>query len=284
MIHVPSVSKPLLTALVALWCLIAFAAHAQPSTPNKPAARKLTVTGSATLFPLVNDIARRFETLHSGTKIDVRADGSGQGIADLRAGVSDISMLSRALFARERDLFGFPIARDGLAVVVHRDNPIKSVSTRQLTDILTGQVVNWRELGGRDMPVRLAWRIHGQGSVELILDRLKLRRDQIDPHTIVDSNEEGIRLAAKDVSVVTLASVAEAERSAHAGVGIKLLAYNGLAASTRTIQSHNYMLSRPMTLVTRQVPQGLQKQFIDYALSREVIDLQVKYGFVPYQE
>ena len=76
----------------------------------------------------------------------------------------------------------------------------------------------------------------------------------------------------------------EAERSAQAGVGIKLLAYNGSTASSRTIQNHNYMLSRPMTLVTHYLPQGLQKQFIDYALSSDVVDLQVKYGFVPYQE
>jgi phosphate transport system substrate-binding protein len=232
----------------------------------------------------MTDVAQRFEHLHPGVKIELRSSGSGKGIAEVRAGTCDVGMLSRAPFANERDLFGYPIARDGLAVVVHRENPIKGVTTRQLTGILTGQLVNWKQLGGHDAPIRLAWRTQGHGSVELILEKLNLRREQVVPHTIVRTNEQGIALIAKDPHAVTLASVAEAELSAQAGVGVKLLAFNGSPASTRTIQNHNYMLSRPMTLVTRHLPQGLQKQFIDYALSPEVVDLQVKYGFVPYKD
>ncbi|HEY0337403.1 MAG TPA: hypothetical protein VGC70_08700, partial [Burkholderiales bacterium] len=76
----------------------------------------------------------------------------------------------------------------------------------------------------------------------------------------------------------------ESERSIRSGLSIKLVAYNGVPASSRSIQNHDYALSRPLTLITRQLPQGLQKHFIDYALSHDVIDLQVKFGFVPYQE
>ncbi|MGZ5094869.1 MAG: phosphate ABC transporter substrate-binding protein [Burkholderiales bacterium] len=283
-IHARSERNPLFMLAIALLCLVSSAAYAEASPNPKTLQGKLTITGSGTLFPLISDVARRFENRNPGVKIEVRAPGSGKGISELRAGTSDISMLSRTLFSNERDLFAFPIARDGLAVVVHRDNPVKNVTSRQLTELLTGEVVNWKQLGGRDTPVNVAWRTQGHGSVELILDRLNLRRDQIRPHVIVNTNEEAIRFTAREPNAVTLASVAEAERSTQAGVGIKLLAYNGSTASSRTIQNHNYMLSRPMTLVTRQLPQGLQKQFIDYALSSAVVDLQVKYGFVPYQE
>jgi phosphate transport system substrate-binding protein len=277
-------SRPVFILVLALLCLMISPVQAQGFSTVKTVQGKLVVTGSATLFPLMNDVARRFESKHTGIKIDVRSVGSGRGIVELRAGTADVGMLSRALFNNERDLFGFPIARDGLAVVVHRDNPIKGVNSRELSELLTGRIVNWKQLGGRDLPINLAWRIQGHGSVELILERLKLRRDQMRPHIVVNTGEEGIRVVAKDPKAVTLASVAEAERSAQAGIGIKLLAYNGSIASSRTIQNHNYMLSRPMTLVTRHLPQGVQKQFIDYALSSDVVDLQVKYGFVPYQE
>ncbi|HEV7393617.1 MAG TPA: substrate-binding domain-containing protein, partial [Burkholderiales bacterium] len=226
-IYARSERTPLFMMAIALLCLVSSVAHAQASPNPKTVQGKLIVTGSGTLFPLISDVARRFESRNPGIKIEVRAPGSGKGITEVRAGTSDISMLSRALFSNERDLFAFPIARDGLAVVVHRDNPIKNVTTRQLTELLTGQVVNWKQLGGRDLPVNVAWRTQGHGSVELILDRLKLRRDQIRPHVIVDTNEEAIRFTAREPNAVTLASVAEAERSAQAGVGIKLLAYNG---------------------------------------------------------
>ncbi|MDB5925805.1 MAG: LysR substrate-binding protein [Betaproteobacteria bacterium] len=277
-------SRPVFILVLALLCLMISPVQAQGFSTVKTVQGKLVVTGSATLFPLMNDVARRFESKHPGIKIDVRSIGSGRGIVELRAGTADVGMLSRALFNNERDLFGFPIARDGLAVVVHRDNPIKGVNSRELSELLTGRIVNWKQLGGRDLPINLAWRTQGHGSVELILERLNLRRDQMRPHIVVNTGEEGIRVVAKDPKAVTLASVAEAERSAQAGIGIKLLAYNGSIASSRTIQNHNYMLSRPMTLVTRHLPQGVQKQFIDYALSSDVVDLQVKYGFVPYQE
>ena len=193
-------------------------------------------------------------------------------------------MLSRGVLDNERDLFLFPIARDGVAVLVHRTNPLKNITKRQLTEILTGRTTNWKSLAGRDAPIHVGWRTNGQGSVELILDHLDLRRDQIGAHTTVVENADSIRFAAADPNAITLASVGESEHSAEAGTAIKLLAFNGVPASNRNLQNRSYELSRPVTLVTRQLPSGLQKEFIDYALSADVVDLQRKYGFVPYQE
>lgn len=274
---------PTLFLMIALglFSLLASSGHAQKSTPKLHG--KLSVSGATTLFPLVNDIARRYEGLHPGVTIDVRSAGSGKGLADVRTGAVDIGMLSRALLNNERDLFAYPIARDGVAVIVHRDNPLKGVTTQQLNALLTGQLTNWKTLTGRDVPVNLAWR-RGHGSFELMLERLNLKREQIVGHVLTGPTEDGIKFAAANTNGITLASVGKSERSMQSGVPIKLLAYNGVPASSRSIQNHGYALSRPLTLITRQLPQGLQKQFIDYALSQDVIDLQVKYGFVPYQE
>ena len=256
---------------------------ALPLYAQQPSSR-LTVLGSSLLFPMVSDMARRFERGHAAVKIDVRLDGSGKAVSDLRAGAVDIGMVSRALLDNERDLYAFHVARDGIAVVVHRSNPINNVNTPQLRALLTGTLSKWRELGGHDTPVELAWRSKGQGSVEFILQHVKLKREQIGPHTPVAENSDAIKFVASNVHAVTLASLGAAERSAQAGIPIKLLAYNSITASTQTLQNRTYALSRPLTLLTRFPPQGIQKQFIDFALSDHVIDLQVKYGFVPYQE
>jgi phosphate transport system substrate-binding protein len=271
----------LLIALAVL-SLVATSGHAQQATP-KLLRGKLTVSGAATLFPLVNDIARRYEGLHAGVTIEVRSAGSGKGVADVRAGAADIGMLSRALLNDERDLFAYPIARDGVAVIVHRDNPVKGVTRQQLSALLTGQITNWKTLTGRDAPVNVAWR-RGHGSFELMLERLNLKREQIVGQVLTGPTEDGLKFAAANTNGLTLASVGESERSIRSGLPIKLVAYNGVPASSRSIQNHDYALSRPLTLITRQLPQGLQKHFIDYALSHDVIDLQVKFGFVPYQE
>jgi phosphate transport system substrate-binding protein len=276
---------PALYALLAfsLLSLGAIEAHAQRSG-GKSVSPKLIVSGSSLLAPLMIDVARRFQAQHRNVAIDVRRLGSATAVAEVRKGASDIAMLSRGVLDNERDLFLFPIARDGVAVLVHRTNPLKNITKRQLTEILTGRTTNWKSLAGRDARIHVGWRTNGQGSVELILDHLDLRRDQIGPHTTVVENADSIRFAAADPNAITLASVGESERSAEAGTAIKLLAFNGVPASNRNLQNRSYELSRPVTLVTRQLPSGLQKEFIDYALSADVVDLQRKYGFVPYQE
>jgi phosphate transport system substrate-binding protein len=272
----------LLRICVLLLCLIAGAPHAQ-SGNSKPVQGKLTLSGAFLLQPLMADIARRFESSHPGVKIDVRGSGTPQGVADLRSGAADIGMVSRALLENERDLFAFHIARDGLAVVLHRDNPIKNMDAARVRNLLTGRAANWKELGGRDAPVELAWRSKGQGSVEFVFEHFKLKREQIGPHTNVFENADAIKFVSAHPNGVTLASVGDAERSVQAGVPIKLLAFNGIPASNRNIHNRSYALSRPLTLITRRVPERLQKQFIEYALSDDVIDLQVKHGFVAYQ-
>ena len=75
-----------------------------------------------------------------------------------------------------------------------------------------------------------------------------------------------------------------AERSAKSGVAIKLLVYEGIPASTRTLRERIYLLSRPLLLVTRGIPEGAQKRLVDFAVSRAVNDLHEKHGFVPYED
>jgi phosphate transport system substrate-binding protein len=280
-----SAVQTLFLVSVLLSCLtVGSAQAAQSSGASRPLQGKLTVSGAFLLQPLMADIGRRFESLHPRVKIDVRSGGSQKGMSDLRSGAADIGMVSRALLENERDLFAFHVARDGLAVVVHRDNPLKDMNAAQVRDVLTGRAANWKEFGGRDAPVQLAWRSNGQGSVEFVFEHFKLKREQIGRHTSVVENSDAIKFVAANPHAVTLASVGDAERSAQAGVPIKLLAYNGTPASNRNLQNRSYALSRPLTLVTRRLPEGLQRQFIDYALSNDVIDLLVNHGFVAYQD
>jgi phosphate transport system substrate-binding protein len=256
--------------------------HAQQPS-SSVAQRNLVIVGAVLFMPLMTDIARRFEALYPGVRIELRLTGVAEGLSIVRAGGADIAMLQRGLQNPERDLFGHPIARDGLAVVVNRDNPVKNVSRRGLTDILMGRIANWKSLGGRDAPIKLAWRT-GEGSTYFILDYLKLRGEQIGPNITVADNDEAIKFVATEPNGVALASVASSERSIRAGTAIQMLAFDGLPAASRTIHNHAYPLSRPLLLVTRTVPEGLQKQFIDYSGSPRVLDLQLKYGFVPYQD
>jgi phosphate transport system substrate-binding protein len=247
-------------------------------------ARPLVLTGSSTIYPLMLEIGRRFERLNPGVNIDVTSGGSGKGISDLRGGISDIAMVSRQLADNERDLFAFALCRDGAAIVVHRSNPLKGLSSRQLSDVLTGKISDWKQLGVRPGPLKLAWRKEGQAIPELVMTHLKLKPEQIRSQATIFENEDAIAFVAKDRNAITLVALGVAEQSVKSGAAVKLLAYGGIPASTRSVRDHTYLLSRPLSLVTRTPPTGLQKRLIDYASSAAVTDLMEKHGFVPYQD
>jgi phosphate transport system substrate-binding protein len=272
------------SAALALLSLVSPLAGAQTSAGTSLPPRSLVVTGSSTVYPLMTDIIRRFEGLHPGVSIDVRSGGSAKGIADLRSGVSDIAMVSRQLADNERDLFTFPLCRDGAAIVVHRSNPLTGLSSHQLSELLTGHLTDWKQLGARPGAIKVAWRREGQAIPELILQHLKLRPEQIRSHTAFFENADAIGFVANDRNAITVAALGVAERSVKSGVAIKLLAYQGIPASTRAVRDRSYSLSRPLILVTRSTPTGLQKLLVDYAASGAVTDLHEKHGFVPYME
>lgn len=254
--------------------------RAEPSAPL-PASR-LLLTGSTTMAPLMEAVAKRYQSLHPGIQFEVQMGGSGRGISDARQGKADIGMVSRALGESEHDLYGMPIARDGVTLIVHKDNPVNSLSERQLLDIYSGKIANWRQVGGRDAPMQILAGPPEGGSSDLFSHYLRLPYDQFKTQRRIAANADRIAAVSEDPLAIIYLSVGEAERKAHDGAPIKLLAIGGVAASSRNVRSGNYPLSRPLTLVTRGVPNGAARAFIEYCVSSQVTDLLLAFDFVPY--
>lgn len=245
-------------------------------------AGRLLVTGSSTMAPLVTAIAKRFQGLHPGVQVEVQMGGSGRGIADVRQGKADIGMVSRALAEAEQVFYGVPIARDGVAVVIHRDNPVPSLTDRQIADIYTGKITHWTQVGGADKPILLVKAEAGRSSTELFTHYFGVPYDDIKARQVVGDNPTRIKLLIENPNAILYVSVGEAERKAQAGVPIKLLPVAGVAATSKNIRSGDYPISRPLTLVTRELPKGLAKAFIEFSLSSEVTDLVLAHDFVAY--
>lgn len=268
-----------MTAFI-LGCLaLAGAAGAQQ---NEAAAGRLLLTGSSTMAPLVTAIARRFQTLHPGTRVEVQMGGSGRGLSDARQGKADIGMVSRALTEKERDLQGFPIARDGVTLVVHKTNPVDVLTDRQVVEIYTGRIANWKLVGGRDAPILVVKAEEKRSSTELFMDYFGIGYADIKAQRLVGDNPARIKLLIENPDALLYMSVGEAERKAQAGVPIKLLPVGGVAATSENIRNGNFPISRALTLVTRTLPKGLERSFIEFSLSSQVTDLVIAHDFVPY--
>lgn len=104
----------------------------------------LSISGSSTIAPLMAEIGQRFEARHPGVRVDVQSGGTSRGIQDVRGGLAALGMVSRALNADEHDLTAHAIARDGIALIVHADNPLKDIGSAQVVGLYTGRLSDWR--------------------------------------------------------------------------------------------------------------------------------------------
>ncbi len=245
---------------------------------------RLLVTGSSTMCPMMAEVGRRFQSLHRGVTVEVQCGGSERGISDLNEGKCDIGMTSRPLNKRESNLLGFPVARDGVSIIVHKNNPVKSLSNAQVVGIFTGKIINWKKIGGLDAPIDVILREKQKSSSELLGDYYKLKWKDIKGRVIAGDNPVTINAVASDPQAIGYVSSGNAEYETAAGIPIKILPVNGMMPTRRNIITGNYPISRPLMLVTSKLPTGLAREFIDFSLSSSIVDLIEKYEYVPYQD
>jgi phosphate transport system substrate-binding protein len=241
--------------------------------------RRVVVAGSRDLAPLMEDVGRRFEETHPGVRIDVDP-ADERGAADTRTGLADVGMLGRALRPDETGLHGVVVARDGIAFILNRNNPVKSLDERQLLGLFTGTYTNWREVGGSDRPVTLVGLAEGRQLREAFLERFGLPASRVKTDPAVLSGEQAIAAVAAHPDAVGYACLGKAEL-ASAKLPIRLLPWSGVPATLAEVRAGRYPLTRPLLLLTREPAEGVIAEFIAFARSEEVQDLLEKHGLAP---
>jgi len=243
--------------------------------------QRLILTGSSTVAPLAGEMARRFETLHPNVRIDIQTGGSSRGINDVRRGVAAIGMVSRSLGSNEHDLRAFTIALDGISMIVHTDNPVTTLNKQQITDIYTGRITHWHSVGGKNARITVVNKAEGRSTLMLFLGYLQLRNSNIKPHIIIGDNAQGIKTVMGNPNAIGYVSIGTAEYEAAHGARIRLLPMDGVDATVRNVTNGTFPLARPLNFITVAEPQGLARQFIEFAQSAQVHDLVKAQFFVP---
>ena len=244
------------------------------------ASERLTLTGSSTVAPLVLEIAKRFEKLNPGVRIDVQTGGSSRGIADARSGIAQIGLVSRALKPDEADLVAHSIALDGIGLIVHRSNPVVTLSDAQVRALYTGATTQWREVGGPALKVSVVNKAEGRSTLELFLAHFKLKNSDIRAQAVIGDNQQGIKTVSANPGAVGYVSIGAAASEVALGTPIRLLPMSGVAATVDEVRRGRFPLSRPLNLVTRGELAPLARRFTDYARSPAVHDLVEAQAFV----
>jgi phosphate transport system substrate-binding protein len=239
------------------------------------AANDVIVAGSTSIQPFADKWAEVFMEKRPSIGINVQGGGSSAGIQACKAGACQIGMSSRELKKDEKDLHEIVIARDGLAIIVHPSNPVRGARLGEVKQIFSGDLVNWKYLGGPDKEITVVTREEGSGTrgafQELVMGKTRIYRGAITE----DSNGTVREIVANDpysIGFISLGLVNEQVRA---------LDLDGVEADEANILSGRYKLVRPFLFLTKGEPVGAVKDFIDFVLSDEGQGLVKKEGLIP---
>ncbi|MEO0115522.1 MAG: phosphate ABC transporter substrate-binding protein [candidate division WOR-3 bacterium] len=247
------------------------------------AKNNLTLAGSTTVLPIAQKAAEVFMDLHKDINISVRGGGSGVGIASLISGSVDIGNSSRPIKTKElktaREKGKNPveniIALDGIAVIVHPNNPINELSIEVLKNIYTGKINNWKALKGVDQSIVVISRDVASGTFEVfkekVLEGAKVREDAL----MLASNKAVATTVAETPGAIGYVGLG------YLSEGVKPLKIEGVTPNEKTVRSGEYKLARPLYMYTNGAPKGITKDFIDFILSPTGQKLAKEVGFVP---
>ena len=233
------------------------------------------VAGSTSVQPYAEILAEEFMLINPACEIDVQGGGSTAGIMAAESGAADIGMSSRALKEAEKGLWSVEIAKDGLAVIVHPDNPVNDLTFKQIRGIYTGEISDWGQVGGPAHHIHLIAREEGSGTrsafEDLVMDGSWITLKAI----IQDSNGAIKQLVEGDRYAIGFISLGLVDAT------VKALRLEGAAATRENVINGNYRLYRPFLFIADHEPTGLANDYIDFVLSEQGQRIMSDEGLIP---
>ena len=286
---------PAITILVLVLSTSCGPASSSAETASDSAATYIENKGSDTIVNLALAWAERYQAEHPEVRISVTGGGSGTGIASLINGTVDLANASRQIKEEEIaeaqsngvEPVEHIIARDAIAVIVNPENPVSQLTLKQISDIYSGKIGNWFEVGGDDRPIVRLSRETNSGTHVYFLETV-LRLGNSDDKTLfsmdtllLPSSEgiiaevrqnpnaigyDGLGYVPKDLKMI---AIAEQEGGAY------------VLPSIPTVNDKTYPIARDLYMYTDGAPTGIVKDYLDWILATEAQEIVAELGFVP---
>lgn len=239
---------------------------------------EVIVTGSTTLLPIAEVAGEMYGEDHPGVSVLVSGMGSSAGIESVSNGSSDIGTSSRELKEAERGLglIDTPVAYDAIAVIVHPDNPVTELSTREVRSIFAGDITNWSEVGGPDMPIGLVNRDEASGTREAFA-KIVMGDARFDKGAVILPGTGQVRAVVSEVKgaigYISLGFVTDEVRA---------VAVDGIDPSEAAVVAGTYPIQRVLHFFSQGEPRGRAAEYMNFVLSPAVQDSIVRdAGFIP---
>lgn len=258
--------------------LLLICASCGKKSPSQEVYRRHAVTaaGSTSVMPFTEKLAEHFMVEHPNFIINVQAGGSTAGIQACINGTVDIGMSSRELKPEEKKhLNEIVICYDGIAIIVHPENPVTALTLAQIRDIFRGSITNWKKLGWIDRHIDAVTREEGSGT-RSAFEELVMHGAEIDDGIMVqDSNGSVKEVVATDPYAIGYVSLGMVDTR------VVAVMVDYVRPSTDTIISKRYKIVRPFLYLVKGTPSGPAQQFITYVLSGEGQKILQREGLIP---
>lgn len=238
----------------------------------------VNTNGSTSMEKVMKILIESFAEENPGVTVNYTGSGSGAGVTSAIDGTADLGLASRALKPEEESqgAQAHIVALDGVAVVVNPANPVGDLTVDQIAKIFTGEITNWKDLGGDDAEIAVYGREAGSGTrgafeeIVGVTDNCKYLNEY-------SSTGDVIGNVASNPSAIGYASLSAV------GDNVKAVKVNGVDCTEATVQDGSYEIQRPFIMITKDGTQlsDAAQAFLDYAESSDVADLIAQAGAVP---
>ena len=251
--------------------------NANGGTVTETVSGTVSTDGSTSMEKVIGALSESYMAANKDVTVNYNPTGSGSGITAVKEGTCDIGLSSRALKDEEKaaGLQETVLAYDGIAIIVHPDNPVSDLGIEQIAKLYTGEITNWKDVGGKDAQVVLIGREAASGTRDGF-ESITSTKDKCQYRQELTSTGDVITAVSQNPDAIGYASLASIKDS------VKALNVDGVTPSEATVKDGSYKVQRPFVLVTVEgkALSSAAQSFFDYATSPAAADIIAKAGAV----
>lgn len=245
----------------------------------------VVTAGSTSVQPLSEELAAAFMDVNPGITVEVQGGGSGQGIKAIEEKIADFGALSREVKDEEKASVAkqYEIAKDGVAVIVNPATSVADLTLDQIQKIYTGEIKNWKEVGGDDAPIVVVSREEGSGTRGAFTEITKVMVKNEAGEEIDQTTKDALVQGSTGAVMQTVASTPNTIGYVSLGSlsdTVKALKVEGVTPSVDTVISGEYKIQRPFIYVTGGDLSEAAQKYIDFVMSDEGQSIVEENGFI----